>query len=82
MDEKIIATIQRLERDYGTVYPYQVALWMDGVTMSERMIRYRMVKLANEGALARVGERKGYMTKTRYEARFLFAVILVVMRIQ
>ena len=74
MDDKIIATIQHLERRYETVYPYQVAQWLEGVVMSERMIRYRMVRLANNGTLTRVGERKGYMTQTRFEARFLFAV--------
>lgn len=79
MDDKIIATIQHLERRYNTVYPYQVAQWLEGEVMSERMVRYRMAKLANDGALARLGERKGYMTKTRYEARFLFAVSGIVM---
>lgn len=81
MDEKIVATIQRLERRYTAVYPYQVAIWMDE-PISERCIRYKMARLADEGRLARLGERKGYVTKTRYEARFLFAVILRVRMIR
>jgi hypothetical protein len=75
VDDKIIATIQHLERRYETVYPYQVAQWLEGVVMSERMIRYRMVRLANNGTLTRVGERKGYMTQTRFEARFCLPLV-------
>lgn len=78
MNEKIIATVRRLEKNYGAVYPYQVAIWMD-TPLCERQVRKRMVRLAQAGALARLGERKGYMTKTRYEARFFICAVIVQM---
>jgi len=71
INRAILQTIALLERRNGRVYPYQVAMGMyQYMPCGERMIRYRMVMLAQAGALARLGERKGYVTMTRYEARF------------
>ena len=66
MDDAIIATIRELERRYKTVYPYQVAL--AGVWLSERMVRYRMSRLVEDGRLVRMSDRSGYLTVERYMA--------------
>jgi len=62
MDTQIIQIVSRLQVNYRRVYPWMVQAWMDEENArSEATLRRYMRRLAGEGKLVRLGERRGYM---------------------
>ncbi len=61
--EIIVEIIIELQGIHGRVYPWMVADWIEFYDMScsERTARRYMVRMATEGKLTRVGQRKGYL---------------------
>lgn len=59
--EEIALTVAKLQRDYGRVYPWQVAMWLPlDLYRSERCIRQHMAHMAQANQLKRISERGGY----------------------
>lgn len=63
MDEDIVKIVAEVQRRTGKVYAWMVQSYLE-VYRSEQTIRRDMVRLANEGKLQRLGERKGYRVAT------------------
>ena len=59
LDGQIIRVMKRLDRAHERVYPWMVQPWLD-VYRHERTLRKDMCRLAENGYLERVGQRKGY----------------------
>lgn len=71
VDQAIIETIERVTHPatgaFERVYPHQVAVYLP-VRMGARAVRYRMVRLAESGAIwRRPGYYTGYVSVTRAE---------------
>lgn len=62
LEAQIIKAVARIQRDFGSAYPWQVQMWIDEYR-DESTLRRHMVRLAQRGLLVRVGgwhRRKGY----------------------
>lgn len=64
-EELILATLEDMANQYITIYPWMVQARL-GTDVSERTLRRYMVRMANEGRIQRLGERKGYQTREAY----------------
>lgn len=64
-EDLIMATLDDMANQYTAIYPWMVQARL-GMDVSERTLRRYMVRLADEGRIKRLGERKGYQTRTAY----------------
>ena len=74
VENEIVRIVGKLRRNHRRIYPKMVRHYLDDVPVSVRTMRRYMVRMADDGQLARRGQRGGYVVSHPIEDNIIETV--------